>query len=112
MTLTHGAPAQDDGRARQTRALDEAALLEHAQDGDVDAFEQLVDAHLAEIFRIALMTLTNRSHAEDVTQDTFIGAWRNMRHFGTPDQLRTWLIRCCLSRCRHVRGRTGRGATR
>ena len=49
-------------------------LVLRAQDGDINAFEQLVERYQGRLFRTAYMIVRNRHDSEDIVQDTLIQA--------------------------------------
>jgi RNA polymerase sigma-70 factor (ECF subfamily) len=79
------------------RVTDEE-LVRRAQDGDPLAFDEIVERHKGAVFRAALAALRNREDAEDVTQETFITAYRKLDTFRGESQLRTWLSRIAWNR--------------
>ena len=54
------------------------ALVRAAQDGDTDAFGQLFDRYHDTVFRFVLYRLGDRPAAEDLTQETFVRAFRRI----------------------------------
>jgi RNA polymerase sigma-70 factor (ECF subfamily) len=70
----------------------DAELVALAREGDSAAFDQLVTRHQAAAYRAALAALRNREDAEEVTQDAFIRAWRNLQRFRGDAAFRTWLL--------------------
>ena len=79
------------------RVTDEE-LVRLAQNGDPAAFDEIVERHKGAVFRAALSALRNREDAEDVTQETFITAYRKLDTFRGESQLRTWLSRIAWNR--------------
>jgi RNA polymerase sigma-70 factor (ECF subfamily) len=73
-------------------------LVHRAQKGDPVAFDEIVERHKGAVFRAALAALRNREDAEDVTQETFITAYRKLDGFRGESQLRTWLSRIAWNR--------------
>ncbi len=73
-------------------------LVHRARDGDPTAFDEIVERHKGAVFRAALAALRNREDAEDVTQETFITAFRKLDTFRGESQLRTWLSRIAWNR--------------
>ncbi len=67
-------------------------LVRQAQAGDTAAFGQLVERNRRAVFRAALAALGNPSEADDVTQDTFVTAFRKLRSFRAESAFRTWLL--------------------
>jgi RNA polymerase sigma-70 factor (ECF subfamily) len=84
----------------------EDELVRRASDGDVDAFDQLVQRHQAAVFRAALAALGMAEDAEEVAQDAFVRAWQSLRRFRGESSFRTWILtivwRRALSRRRTV----------
>jgi RNA polymerase sigma-70 factor, ECF subfamily len=82
--------------------VDEAILVEAAQEGDTDAFAALVRRHRSGVYRVALRMLDSPADAQDVTQETFTRAWRGLRSFRRDSALSTWLYRIVTRRCLDV----------
>jgi len=68
-------------------------LIKQAAEGDSGAFHALADRHAAELFRLALSLAATRADAEDIVQETFLGAYRGMRKFDARASVKTWLKR-------------------
>lgn len=71
----------------------ESALIERLRAGDQAAFAELVEAHSAHIYHLALRMLGDEADAEDVLQETFLSAFRNINSFEGRASLGTWLHR-------------------
>jgi RNA polymerase sigma factor (sigma-70 family) len=72
-----------------------------AQKSGVDrAFERLYRHHAADVYRYALAVLRNQADAEDVTQTTFMNAYRALERGDTPQAARNWLIAIAHNVCR------------
>jgi RNA polymerase sigma-70 factor, ECF subfamily len=72
----------------------ERAVIELAQNGDANAFEQLYSAHKRRVYGICVrMTRGNTSLAEDLTQEVFIQVYRKIRSFRGESAFSTWLHR-------------------
>ncbi len=76
---------------------DELALVNAARKGDLSAFEQLVNRYDRNIFRIAQHITHNREDAEDVVQDAFLKAYRNLGQFQGQSKFYTWLVRIAVN---------------
>ncbi len=72
---------------------DEALLITRSQRGDVNAFNQLVLQHQQTTYNVVLRMLGDREAAADVTQDTFIAAYRAIQSFRGGSSFRSWLLR-------------------
>lgn len=79
--------------------VDDRILVEAAQAGDLDAFEMLLRRYQAPVYRIALRLLASSADADDVTQDTFLRAWRSVSRFRGDSTFATWLYRIVTRRC-------------
>jgi len=74
----------------------ENSLIEAAQRGDLDAFNQLVLNFQDMMYRIALRTLNDESAADDATQNAMIQAFRNIKSF-RGGSFRSWLARVTVN---------------
>jgi RNA polymerase sigma-70 factor, ECF subfamily len=80
-----------------------------AQDGDTDAFEQLVRSHEADLLRLGFRMLSDRGDAQDAVQDTFVLAWRRLPSLFDPQAFRAWIYQLMTRRCLNlIRIRTRR----
>ncbi len=70
---------------------EEPTLVERAQDGDVDAFAELVDRYQIRLFRLCWRLLRDRGDAEDIVQETMIKAWRRLPLLQHPEAFGGWL---------------------
>src|SRR5260370_23697482 len=89
-------------------AMTDVAAVSRARDGDAEAFRLLVERHSRAIFRVAWRMTGNEHDADDVVQETFLRAYRQIDHFEERANFSTWLhriaINCSLDLLR-VRGR-------
>ena len=96
-------------------ATEAAAVLARARQGDSDAFRALVERHSRSVFRLAFRMTGNEQDAEDVVQESFLRAYRQLGRFESRANFGTWLYRitanCAvdLMRARQARHDQGRG---
>jgi RNA polymerase sigma factor (sigma-70 family) len=64
------------------------------------AFERLYRRHVADVYRYSLAVLRNPADAEDVTQTTFLNAYRAFARGERPDAAQNWLIKIAHNVCR------------
>jgi RNA polymerase sigma-70 factor, ECF subfamily len=64
------------------------------------AFEQLYKRHARDVYQYALALLTNPADAEDVTQTTFLNAYRALQRGDRPHRPHNWLITIAHNVCR------------
>ena len=80
--------------------------IARARRGDRDAFQALVERHSRAVFRLAWRMTGNEMDAEDMVQETFLRAWKQMSRFDGRASMATWLHRICAN-CAldHIRAR-------
>jgi RNA polymerase sigma-70 factor (ECF subfamily) len=66
-------------------------LIRSAARGYDSAFHELVDRHAKRLFRIAQALSSSRADAEDVLQETLIGAFKSIQRFDGRSSVKTWL---------------------
>ncbi len=74
--------------------------VEQARTGDRTAFHKLVDRFQPEIYRMVYYRIQSQMDAEDLTQDIFLQAFKNMAHLKAPQVFRAWLYRIAVNRVR------------
>jgi len=74
----------------------DADLLRDAAGGDRNAFHALVERHSDGLFRLAVSLSRNRADAEDVLQETFVGAYRGLSKFNGHAAVKTWLTQILI----------------
>lgn len=78
--------------------MDEIALVEFAQKGDLDAFNRLVLAHQDLAFNVAMRMLADSDAAEDAVQTAFISAYRHLADF-RGGSFKAWVMRMVTNAC-------------
>jgi len=73
--------------------LTDAAFVAKVRSGDPDAFRVLVERHGRALFRLAFRMTSNRQDAEDVVQESFLRAYRQLAQFDERASFGTWLYR-------------------
>lgn len=73
------------------------AAAEQARQGDQNAFRVLVERHSHAIFRLAYRMTGNEHDAEDVVQETFLRAYKQIQKFDGRAAFGTWLYRICAN---------------
>ena len=94
--------------------LTDAAIVARARAGDADAFRVLVERHSRSLFRLAFRMTGNQSDADDVVQESFLRAYRQLGKFDERASFGTWLYRiatnCSLDLVRSRKRRSERMA--
>jgi RNA polymerase sigma-70 factor (ECF subfamily) len=86
---------------------EEARQVVRAQSGDEAAIDWLLARYRCRVVRLATHILRHPSEAEDVAQEAFVRAFRNLRAYRAEGRFYTWLyqivVRVCLDRRRLAR---------
>ena len=87
--------------------IDEIKCVKKAARGDDKAFETLVMHYQGQIYRLCFRMTGNADDAQDMTQETFLKAWKNLSTFQFDSAFSTWLYRlasnCCLDLLRSMK---------
>jgi len=78
--------------------MDEAGLIQDAQQGDFEAFNRLILAYQDRVYNQAFRVLGEYQSADDATQEAFISAYKNIRTF-RGGSFRAWLLRIVTNAC-------------
>jgi RNA polymerase sigma-70 factor (ECF subfamily) len=76
------------------------AMVTRVRGGDPDAFRVLVERHSRAVFRVAYRLTGHEQDAEDVVQETFLKAYRQLAQFESRSSFATWLYRIAFN-CAH-----------
>src|SRR5204863_6644882 len=74
-------------------ATESAVVLARARQGDSEAFRALVEGHSRAVFRLAFRMTGNEQDAEDVVQESFLRAYKQLGRFESRANFGTWLYR-------------------
>lgn len=85
-----------------TRAQD-AALWKRVRQGDERAFDEVVQRHSGEMFRVAYSLVGNAADAEDVVQEALAGAVKGAAGFRGEASIRTWLMQILVRQAYRLR---------
>ena len=85
-------------------------LVERVQSGDNQAFDVLVLKYQRRLMRLVSRLVHDPAEAEDVVQETFIKAYRALRHFRGDSAFYTWLYRIGINTAKNFLVTQGRRA--
>lgn len=77
--------------------MTDLAAVSRARSGDADAFRDLVQRHSRPVFRLAYRMTGNEHDADDVVQETFLRAYRQIDHFEERANFGTWVHRIAVN---------------
>jgi RNA polymerase sigma-70 factor, ECF subfamily len=86
-----------DRTANEAECSDEAGLIRAAKQGDVDAFEKLVQRYSSKVFRVALHISRCPQDAEEIVHETFLRAFQHLKNSEERARLSTWLTRIAVN---------------
>jgi RNA polymerase sigma-70 factor (ECF subfamily) len=75
----------------------DGAVVAQVLAGDRDAFRVVVERHSRSLFRLAYRMTGNEQDAEDVVQETFLRAYRQLNRFESRSSFSTWLYRIAVN---------------
>ncbi len=77
----------------------EKLILSKAKNGDIEAFEILIEEHQKKVFNIALKMLGNYHDANEIAQEAFIKAFKSIKGFKGNSSFSTWVYRIAVNVC-------------
>ena len=81
--------------------LDDRGLVEKIKEGHPSGFRVLMSRHQGPIYQLCFKMLKTQAEAEDLTQETFIRAFKALSQFRHQSALSTWLYRIALNLCKN-----------
>ena len=97
-TRTHNATLRG-ALAAQGNRIDDTSLIREAQQGNRAAFEVLVRHYDQSVLRLALHLTGSESDAQDVYQEAFLKAYKNLGSFRFECSFYTWIYRIVTNLC-------------
>src|SRR5690242_21733085 len=73
--------------------LSDSELVTQSLAGYRDAFGRIVSRYQTLLCSLAYSATGSLSQSEDLTQETFVTAWRQLANLREPEKLRSWLCR-------------------
>jgi RNA polymerase sigma-70 factor (ECF subfamily) len=96
--LEHPAAVADSAEARPSA---ETQFIERLRAGEAAAFDLLVTERSGDIYALLYRLTEDPEEARDLTQETFLQAFRSIAHFRGDADLRTWLYRIAVNQARN-----------
>src|SRR5687767_2922680 len=75
---------------------DDAALVAACLAGDNAAFDEIVERHRRAVYQVCYRFVNSHEDASDLSQETFIRAWKGLKSFKGQAALSTWLFRIAV----------------
>jgi RNA polymerase sigma-70 factor, ECF subfamily len=90
-------PDRSSETAADLGARTDAELVAACLEGRREAFDEIVARHQKVIYQLCYRFAGNHADASDLSQETFLRAWRGLRGFRQHAMLRTWLYRIAVN---------------
>lgn len=74
-------------------------LVQQAKRGNQEAYTELIRRHSKHVFAVCMGVLGDAHEAEDLTQEVFITAYREMNRLRKEEQFQQWLDKIAKNRC-------------
>ncbi|MBA2339841.1 MAG: sigma-70 family RNA polymerase sigma factor [Pyrinomonadaceae bacterium] len=87
----------------EVRSKGEEQFIERLRAGETAAFDTIVDERSGEIYALLLRLMEDAEEARDLTQETFLQAFRNIKAFRGESSLKTWIYRIAINQARNRR---------
>lgn len=79
--------------------MDEAQIIKRAQDGDLNAFSELVGSYKKLLYNLCLRMLGDRGEAEEAAQEAFVKIYKGIKTYKPGSKFSTWAIRITSNLC-------------
>lgn len=81
------------------KVIDEKVLIKRAKNGEMTAFEALVNAYERRIYSLALRSTNSKEDAADITQEVFLKVYKSLSSFKEESGFSTWLYKITVNQC-------------
>lgn len=100
----------DSSMRSSCEGLDDSQLVVRSLNGDTHAYEQIVLRYQNLVCSLAYSLTGSLSRSEDLAQEVFVSAWKQLKQLKAPDQLRSWLCGITRNMAHHARRKEAREA--
>ncbi|HEY2587636.1 MAG TPA: RNA polymerase sigma factor [Tepidisphaeraceae bacterium] len=97
------ASAARDGQGASRLQVTDTELVRRIRAGDEAAFGELVNRHADGLYRMAYSVMGSAADAEDILQETLLGAFNRLSAFEGRSSVKTWLVRILLNHASKLR---------
>lgn len=74
-------------------------VIQKCKLGDKHAFKHLMCEYMHYVFTLAFRILANEEDAKDISQETFIRLWQNIKRYDENTKITTWMYKICTNLC-------------
>jgi len=97
MPVSDTAHSPDGAKSSALAGLTDEVLVARARSKDVAAFEELLGRYEDKLYRLAMRFVRNENDAQEILQDVFLSAWRNLPGFEGRAQFGSWMYRVTVN---------------
>jgi RNA polymerase sigma-70 factor (ECF subfamily) len=83
----------------QMTPTEDSVLVERTLQGNMQAYEGLIERYKHMVFTLAVKMMRNREEAEELAQDTFLKAYRGLKSYQGGAKFSTWLYKITYNTC-------------
>lgn len=80
-------------------------LIKKAKRQDADAFAELMQLYMKDLYRVALAILMNDEDAADAIQDTILVCWEKLNTLRQEQYFKSWMTRVLINKCYDIRSK-------
>ncbi len=77
-------------------------LIKKAQKGNKEAFIQMINLYLPQLYKVARTRLLSEEDIGDAVQEAILSAFQNLKTLRNPCYFRTWLVRILINQCNDI----------
>ena len=81
------------------KGIETKFYVKKAQRHDKDAFTELMQLYMKDMYRTAIAILMNEENAADALQDTILTCWEKLDTLKKPEFFKTWMTRILINHC-------------
>ena len=78
-------------------------LIQKAKERDPDAFTELMNLYMKDMYRTAIAILMNDADAADAVQETILTCWERLSSLRDNKFFKTWMTRILINKCHDIR---------
>jgi RNA polymerase sigma-70 factor (ECF subfamily) len=93
--------AASSGKSAYAGRTEDLLFIDRLRAGDSMAFDALINRYSNDVYGLLYRLTENAEEAGDLTQDTFLRAFRSISGFRGDSELRTWLFRIAINESRN-----------
>lgn len=85
----------------KAKKLDDLSVIEQVLEGERSVYEVLVNKYNSYLYKVGMAYGYNHDDTQDLMQDTYLDAFKNLAQFEKKSNFKTWLVKIMLNNCYH-----------